>query len=62
MENETQKIVSIKYFSERRKEVVEKIGRKLLNDDDIFILMCEKLLKSYTYEEKKYMNETHEKQ
>lgn len=62
MEKEINKIVSFEYFSNRQKEVAEKVGKKELNYDDLFILLCEKILISYSYEEKKYMNDTHEKQ
>ena len=47
-------IESEESFVEKLKVVKKKIGKELLTDDDLFIMMCEKILRSYTFEEKGY--------
>ncbi len=54
MENKTQKIDSAEAFAEELKRVQKKIGKEELTDNDLFILTCEKILHTYTFEEKGY--------
>jgi len=54
MNKETKEIESAEMFAENLKEVKKKIGKELLTDDDIFCLLCEKIMRTYTFEEKGY--------
>lgn len=41
-------------YKERLENVRKRTGKEILNDDDIFVLVCEELLHTYTYKEKGY--------
>ncbi len=47
-------ITSVEAFTEELKKVQKKIGREKLTENELFILTCEKILRSFTYEEKGY--------
>ena len=53
-------ILSYNYFKKRKKEVENKLGNEILTDDDLFILACDKLFHSYTYEEIDYTEQKHD--
>ena len=54
MDKKIIEIESAESFTEKLKEVKKKVGKELLTDDDLFIMICEKILHSYTFEEKGY--------
>lgn len=54
MKNEIKEIESTESFTKELKDIQKKVGKKMLTDDDLFILTCEKLLRTYTFEEKGY--------
>jgi len=54
MDKKILEIESAESFTEKLKAVKKKVGKELLNDDDLFIMMCEKIMRSYTFEEKGY--------
>ena len=54
METTIKNITTYTCFLKRLKEIKEKMGKHILTDDDLFVLMCEKIIQSYTYEEKDY--------
>ncbi len=54
MKNKLNKIESAETFTEELKRVQKKIGKEELMDNDLFILTCEKILHTYTFEEKGY--------
>jgi hypothetical protein len=41
-------------FLQRVKKVQERIGRELLTDDDLIVLACEEISRTFTREEKQY--------
>jgi uncharacterized membrane-anchored protein YjiN (DUF445 family) len=54
MDKRIKEIESEESFAEKLKEVKKKVGKELLTDDDLFIMICEKILRTYTFEEKGY--------
>lgn len=54
MEDEIKEIQSAEEFAGKLKAVKRKMGKELLSDDDLFVLACEKIARTYTYEEKGY--------
>lgn len=54
MKNEIKEIESTESFTEELKTARKKVGKKMLSDNDLFLLTCEKLLRTYTFEEKGY--------
>ncbi len=54
MNKKIKEIESAESFAERLKEVKKKVGKELLTDDDLFIMICEKIFHTYTFEEKGY--------
>ncbi len=54
MDKEIQEITSAESFKENCKKVKRKIGKEPLTDDDLFILLCKKIMRTYTFEEKGY--------
>ena len=54
MKNEIQEIESTESFTKELKAIQNKIGKEQLTDNDLFVLTCEKLLRTYTFEEKGY--------
>lgn len=54
MEGKIEEIESVESFSKKLHVVQKKIGKEILSDNDIFILTCEKLMRTYTFEEKGY--------
>lgn len=41
-------------FKERAKEGQDKIGEKMLDDNDLFVMTCQKIARTHTFEEKGY--------
>lgn len=54
MENEIKEIESAESFTKELNAIQNKVGKEMLSDNDLFILTCEKLLRTYTFEEKGY--------
>ena len=54
MKNEIKEIESTELFTKELKAVQKKVGKEMLTDNDLFMLTCEKLLRTYTFEEKGY--------
>jgi hypothetical protein len=54
MESGPAAIDSQESFERRLREAREKTGKVLLDDDNLFVLTCEKLLHTYTFEERGY--------
>ena len=47
-------IESQESFKNDVKKAQDKLGREMLSDDDLFVLTCDKLLRTSTFEEKGY--------
>ncbi len=54
MKNDLKTIESAEAFAKELKRVQKKAGKEKLTDNDLFILTCEKILHTYTFEEKGY--------
>ncbi len=54
MKDKIKQITSAESFTEELKKVQKKIGKEKLSDNELFILTCDKILRSYTFEEKGY--------
>jgi hypothetical protein len=54
IKKEIQEIESHEAFQNEVKKAQEKLGREMLSDNDLFVLTCEKIVRTYTFEEKGY--------
>ena len=54
MKNEIKEIESAESFTKELKAIQSKVGKEMLTDNELFVLTCEKLLRTYTFEEKGY--------
>ena len=54
MENKIKEIESAESYTKKLKVTQDKLGKEMLTDDDLFVLTCEKLLRTFTFEEKGY--------
>ncbi len=54
MKKKIREISSSDSFVQRLEQAKNKLEHELLNDDDLFVMACEKLMQTYTFEEKGY--------
>ena len=54
IKKEIQEIESHEAFQNEVKKAQEKLGNEMLSDNDLFVLTCEKILRTYTFKEKGY--------